>query len=246
MSKISRRNFMKCAGAAALAVAAAGALSGCDTTLSVDVYFYANGTKLELTGTGRVQSGAEEMDTSTIELPAEYIDKYEIADAKVKVIREDGKRYANVNLAAKEVTYQVYYKLGDTTVLTGEVTAAAVNPTITVDDLNQSEKKELAEKFYQLTGDVRLSNNTVIVLVEKIMGDVKVEYWYKGFSEKHWQNGYYDEELSIWKGENSFNKSELKKLHNACYDSDSLDESKVQNTFTFDWSNPVVKVYLSY
>lgn len=47
MSKISRRNFMKCAGAAALAVAAAGALSGCGPMLDVDVYFYANGAKLE-------------------------------------------------------------------------------------------------------------------------------------------------------------------------------------------------------
>ena len=36
MSGISRRNFMKCAGAAALAVAASGVLAGCgDTMLDV-------------------------------------------------------------------------------------------------------------------------------------------------------------------------------------------------------------------
>lgn len=104
----------------------------------------------------------------------------------------------------------------------------------------------LAKLFYETTGDVQLSNNTVIVPVKKVMGDVKVEYWYKGFDEKHWQNGYYDEELSIWKGENTFNKSQLKNLFKACHDSDSLDDKKVQDVFTFDWSNPVVKVYLSY
>lgn len=246
MSKISRRNFMKCAGAAVLAVAAAGALSGCGPMLDVDVYFYANGAKLELTGKGKVQTGADEMDTATIELPAEYKAAYEIADAKVKVIRENGKRYANVNLVAKEVTYQVYYQLDGTTVLSGEVTASTVNPTITVNDLDQDELKALAKLFYETTGDVQLSNNTVIVPVKKVMGDVKVEYWYKGFDEKHWQNGYYDEELSIWKGENTFNKSQLKNLFKACHDSDSLDDKKVQDVFTFDWSNPVVKVYLSY
>lgn len=35
MSQISRRNFMKCAGAAALAIAASGILTGCDNTLEL-------------------------------------------------------------------------------------------------------------------------------------------------------------------------------------------------------------------
>ena len=238
MSKISRRNFMKSAGAAALAVAAAGMLSSCGTMLDVDVYFYANGTKLELTGKGKVAMNSDEMETSTVELPAEYSAQYAIADVKVKVIRENGKRYANVNLNA--------YRLDGKEVLPGEVVAAAVNPTITVNDLNQSEKEALAKMFYQMTGEVQLSNNTVIVPVEKVMGTVKVEYWYKGFDEKHWQNGRYDEELSIWKGEDSFNKSQLKNLFRACHETDSLDDTKVQDVFEFDWSNPVVKVYLAY
>lgn len=43
MSQISRRNFMKCAGAAALAIAASGILTGCDNTLDVEVTFVYNG-----------------------------------------------------------------------------------------------------------------------------------------------------------------------------------------------------------
>lgn len=253
MSKISRRNFIKCAGVAALAVAAAGALSGCSTTYEqdVEVNFYANGQKLELTGKGKVQSDSDEMDTTTIEMPAEYKEAYEIADAKVKVIREDGKCYANVTLAAKEVTYQVSYKLGDTTVLTGEVVAAAVNPTITVDDLYQSEKDKLAEMFYETTGEVQLSNNTVIVPVQKVMGEVSVEYWQKSalFPENpsydsKVDNGSYNEKISVWKGQNTISKNDLPNFTKAC--SMGYNPNKTDNTFEIDWTNPVVKVYLSY
>ena len=224
MSKISRRNFMKCAGAAALAVAAAGAMSGCDPMLDVDVYFYANGAKLELTGKGKVQTGADEMDTATIELPAEYKAAYEIADAKAKLIRENGKRYANVNLVAKEVTYQVYYQLDGTTVLSGEVTASAVNPTITVNDLDQDELKALAKLFYETTGDVQLSNNTVIVPVKKVMGEVEVKYTkYSSFWSENPEkdspvdNGSYDEKVPLWKGQNTISTSEMKNLNSFQY-----------------------------
>lgn len=265
MSKISRRNFMKCAGAAALAVAAAGALSGCGPMLDVDVYFYANGAKLELTGKGKVQTGADEMDTATIELPAEYKAAYEIADAKAKVIRENGKRYANVNLVAKEVTYQVYYQLDGTTVLSGEVTASAVNPTITVNDLDQDELKALAKLFYETTGDVQLSNNTVIVPVKKVMGEVEVKYTkYSSFWSENPEkdspvdNGSYDEKIPLWKGQNTISTSEMKNLNSACTmgyryvmqrigttpnaGSKNFEET---NIFAVDWSNPIAKVYLS-
>ena len=53
MSQISRRNFMKCAGAAALAIAASGILTGCDNTLDVEVTFVYNGQTLPVTGTGK-------------------------------------------------------------------------------------------------------------------------------------------------------------------------------------------------
>ena len=72
MSQISRRNFMKCAGAAALAIAASGILTGCDNTLDVEVTFVYNGQTLPVTGTGKVVTGEQYMDTATIVLPAEY------------------------------------------------------------------------------------------------------------------------------------------------------------------------------
>lgn len=253
MSKISRRNFMKCAGVAALAVAAAGALSGCATTYEqdVEVNFYANGQKLELTGKGKVQSDSDEMNTTTIEMPADYEAAYEIAGEKVQVIREDGKCYANVNLTVKEVTYQVYYKLGDITVLNGEIKAAAVNPTITVEDLYQSEKDQLAKMFYETTDEVQLSNNTVIVPVKKIMGEVSVEYWQKSalFPENpsydsKVDNGCYNKKISVWKGQNTISKNELPNFTQAC--SLGYNPNKTDNTFKIDWTNPVVKVYLSY
>lgn len=253
MSKISRRNFIKGAGVAALAVAAAGALSGCATTYEqdVEVNFYANGQKLELTGKGKVQSDSDEMNTTTIEMPADYEAAYEITGEKVQVIREDGKCYANVNLTVKEVTYQVYYKLSDSTVLKGEVKAAAVNPTITVDDLYQSEKDQLAKMFYETVGGVQLSNNTVIVPVQKIMGEVSVEYWQKStlFPENpsydsKVDNGGYNKKISVWKGQNTISKNELPNFTQAC--SMGYDSNKTDNTFEIDWTNPVVKVYLSY
>ena len=63
MSQISRRNFMKCAGAAALAIAASGILTGCDNTLDVEVTFVYNGQTLPVTGTGKVVTGEQYMDT---------------------------------------------------------------------------------------------------------------------------------------------------------------------------------------
>ena len=248
MSGISRRNFMKCAGAAALAVAASGVLAGCgDTMLDVKVTFVYNGKQLPVTGTGKVKSGEQNMDTATVVLPAEYQEKYEIRDKTAEVVREIGSRTAIVELVAKNVTWQVSYRLDGKHIHGGSVMAAAQKPVITVDMLHTDEAA-LKEMFYQIpkNADIKIEDNTVIVPVEKIMGTVSVEYWFKGFSESHWKNGKYDEKLSIWKGESSFSKSQLKNLWNACHDSDSLNEKNVPSTFAIDWSDPTVKVYLSY
>lgn len=249
MSGISRRNFMKCAGAAALAVAASGVLAGCgDTMLDVKVTFVYNGKQLPVPGTGKVKSGEQKMDTATVVLPEEYQKQYEILNRTAEVVRENGSRTAIVKLVAKNVTWQVSYRLDGQHIQGGSVMAAALNPVITVKMLHKEELAALKEKFYQIpeNADITISNNTVIVPVEKIMGTVSVEYWYKGFSEKHWQDGRYDETLSIWKGESSFSKSQLKNLKKACTEMDSLNEKNVPATFAIDWSHPTVKVYLSY
>ena len=252
MSGISRRNFMKCAGAAALAVAASGVLAGCgDTMLDVEVTFVYNGQKLPLTGTGKVKSGEQYMDTATVVLPAEYQEQYKVGAEEAEVVREIGSRTAIVELVAKDVTWMVSYRLGNKQILSGSVVAAALKPEITVKKLKEEELAALKEKFYEIpeNANITISNNTVIVPVEKIMGTVSVEYWRKSniLGDIHYQDGQYDEELSIWKGENSFSKSQLKNLEKACNNyMDQFDKDKVPGTFAIDWSDPTVKVYLSY
>ena len=124
MSQISRRNFMKCAGAAALAVAASGILTGCDNTLDVEVTFVYSGQTLPVTGTGKVVTGEQYMDTATIVLPAEYQEQYKVRAEKVKVIRENGTRKAVVELVGKKAVWTVRYRLGEKEVQSGSVEAA--------------------------------------------------------------------------------------------------------------------------
>ena len=244
MSQISRRNFMKCAGAAALAIAASGILTGCDNTLDVEVTFVYNGQTLPLRGTGKVVTGEQYMDTATIVLPAEYQEQYKVRAEKVKVIRENGTRKAVVELVVKTAVWTVSYRLGEKEVLSGSVEAAAVNPTVTVNNLSKDEKKALGEKFYQLPEDakVTIGNGVVIVPVEKIMGQVKVDYYYK-ITETVERCLGYPEVVDVWKGTNIIKKSQLKRLEKACADM-SYDASSVAQEILFDWADNVVKIYV--
>ena len=157
MSQISRRNFMKCAGAAALAIAASGILTGCDNTLDVEVTFVYNGQTLPLRGTGKVVTGEQYMDTATIVLPAEYQEQYKVRAEKVKVIRENGTRKAVVELVVKTAVWTVSYRLGEKEVLSGSVEAAVVNPTVTANNLRKDELKALDKMFYKLPEDAKVT-----------------------------------------------------------------------------------------
>ena len=244
MSQISRRNFMKCAGAAALAIAASGILTGCDNTLDVEVTFVYNGQTLPLRGTGKVVTGEQYMDTATIVLPAEYQEQYKVRAEKVKVIRENGTRKAVVELVVKTAVWTVSYRLGEKEVLSGSVEAAVVNPTVTANNLRKDEKKALGEKFYQLQEDakVTIGNGVVIVPVEKIMGQVKVDYYYK-ITETVERCLGYPEVVDVWKGTNIIKKSQLTRLEKACADM-SYDASSVAQEILFDWADNVVKIYV--
>lgn len=244
MSQISRRNFMKCAGAAALAIAASGILTGCDNTLDVEVTFVYNGQTLPVTGTGKVVTGEQYMDTATIVLPAEYQEQYKVRAEKVKVIRENGTRKAVVELVVKKAVWTVSYRLGEKEVQSGSVEAAVVNPTVTVNDLSTDELKALGEKFYQLPKDakVTIGNGVVIVPVEKIMGQVKVDYYYK-ITETVERCLGYPEVVDVWKGTNIIKKSQLTRLEKACADM-SYDASSVAQEILFDWADNVVKIYV--
>ena len=244
MSQISRRNFMKCAGAAALAIAASGILTGCDNTLDVEVTFVYNGQTLPVTGTGKVVTGEQYMDTATIVLPAKYQEQYKVRAEKVKVIRENGTRKAVVELVVKTAVWTVSYRLGEKEVLSGSVEAAAVNPPVPVNDLSKDELNALGEKFYQLPKDakVTVSNGVVIVPVEKIMGQVKVDYYYK-ITETVERCLGYPEVVDVWKGTNIIKKSQLTRLEKACADM-SYDASSVAQEILFDWADNVVKIYV--
>ena len=236
MSQISRRNFMKCAGAAALAIAASGILTGCDNTLDVEVTFVYNGQTLPLRGTGKVVTGEQYMDTATIVLPAEYQEQYKVRAEKVKVIRENGTRKAVVELVVKTAVWTVSYRLGEKEVLSGSVEAAVVN------NLSKDELKALDKMFYKLPEDakVTIGNGVVIVPVEKIMGQVKVDYYYK-ITETVERCLGYPEVVDVWKGTNIIKKSQLTRLEKACADM-SYDASSVE--ILFDWADNVVKIYV--
>lgn len=244
MSQISRRNFMKCAGAAALAIAASGILTGCDNTLDVEVTFVYDGQTLPLRGTGKVVTGEQYMDTATIVLPAEYQKQYKAKDKKAEVFRVDNTRKAKVELVVKTAVWTVSYRLGEKEVLSGSVEAAAVNPTVTVKNLNENELKALDKMFYKLPEDakVTIGNGVVIVPVEKIMGQVKVDYYYK-ITETVERCLGYPEVVDVWKGTNIIKKSQLTRLEKACADM-SYDASSVAQEILFDWADNVVKIYV--
>lgn len=244
MSQISRRNFMKCAGAAALAIAASGILTGCDNTLDVEVTFVYNGQTLPVTGTGKVVTGEQYMDTATVVLPAEYQAQYEVKDKKAEVFRVDNTRKAKVELVVKNAVWTVSYRLGEKEVLSGSVEAAVVNPTVTVDNLSKDELKALGEKFYKLPEDakVTIGNGVVIVPVEKIMGQVKVDYYYK-ITETVERCLDYPEVVDVWKGTNIIKKSQLTRLEKVCADM-YYDASSVAQEILFDWADNVVKIYV--
>lgn len=268
MSNISRRNFMKCAGAAALAIAASGILTGCDNTLDVEVILVYNGEELPLRGTGKVAVGEQYMDTATVVLPAEYQAQYEAKDKKAEVVRVDSTRKAMVELVAKTATWTVSYRLGNEEVLSGSVKAAAVDPTVTVSDLSKAELEKLSEKFYQLPegAKIAIGNGVVIVPVEKIMGTVSIEYrkW-NSFnpgnvnSDDVTRYGKYNESVQVWKGQNTVTTGEMTNLDAAqksygyedryTYErtgtsSTAKDDFKLTDKFAIDWANPVVQVYL--
>lgn len=244
MSQISRRNFMKCAGAAALAIAASGILTGCDNTLDVEVTFVYDGQTLPLRGTGKVVTGEQYMDTATIVLPAEYQKQYKAKDKKAEVFRVDNTRKAKVELVVKTAVWTVSYRLGEKEVLSGSVEAAVVNPTVTANNLRKDELKALGEKFYRLSEDAKftIGNGVVIVPVEKIMGQVKVDYYYK-ITETVERCLGYPEVVDVWKGTNIIKKSQLTRLEKACADM-SYDASSVAQEILFDWADNVVKIYV--
>lgn len=206
--------------------------------------FVYNGQTLPLRGTGKVVTGEQYMDTATIVLPAEYQEQYKVRAEKVKVIRENGTRKAVVELVVKTAVWTVSYRLGEKEVLSGSVEAAVVNPTVTANNLRKDELKALDKMFYKLPKDAKVTvgNGVVIVPVEKIMGQVKVDYYYK-ITETVERCLDYPEVVDVWKGTNIIKKSQLTRLEKVCADM-YYDASSVAQEILFDWADNVVKIYV--
>lgn len=98
--------------------------------------------------------------------------------------------------------------------------------------------------FYQLPEDakVTIGNGVVIVPVEKIMGQVKVDYYYK-ITETVERCLDYPEVVDVWKGTNIIKKSQLTRLEKVCADM-YYDASSVAQEILFDWADNVVKIYV--
>lgn len=249
MSKLSRRTFLKTAGAAALAVAAAGALSACsgngETWMDLKVNYTTEDGK---SGSFMSQTyvGTKVVNTMTIPLPAE-LSSYIAVRENVPVQKgKDGLSYVEITLKLNIVNYTVKYVCEGETVLTGSLSAAAGTTSFTKKDLHEEEKAALEAKYYTVADDAKItvSGTEITVAVEKVMGTVKVDYYYKSsFGTERCLD--YPETVQVWKGTNVIKKSQLTKLEKACGDM-GYDSGSVADEIEFNWADAanVVKIYV--
>lgn len=218
MSKLSRRTFLKTAGAAALAMAAAGALSACsvgtEKLMDLKVNYTAEDGK---SGSFMSQTyvGTKVVNTMTIPLPEE-LSNYVAVRENVPVQKDkDGMHYVEIVLNLNIVDCTVQYVCEGSVVHTGSLTATAGVVSFTKGNLNKDELAALEAKYYTVADDAKItvSGTTVTVAVSKIMGTVMVNY-YSGSSimpgwESRIQNGKYDQMLQVWRKETVLKKADL-------------------------------------
>ena len=138
--KISRRNFLKCAGAATLAVAASGVLTSCgkpeDIVMQdVTVYFVYQTVRQNTTATVSVPKNADVLSTALIK-PEQLPEGFKIAkQGEVPITVVDGVATAEVEIAVGTPTKVVEVRffeedgsqLPETTTVEVEATAQVVN-----------------------------------------------------------------------------------------------------------------------
>ena len=138
--KISRRNFLKCAGAATLAVAASGVLTSCgkpeDIVMQdVTVYFVYQTVRQNTTATVSVPKNADVLSTALIK-PEQLPEGFKIAkQGEVPITVVDGVATAEVEIVVgtpnKVVEVRVFEEDGsqlpETTTVEVEATAQVVN-----------------------------------------------------------------------------------------------------------------------
>ena len=198
MSNISRRKFLKGAGVAALAVAAAGVLTGCsngdapvipEVTKEVKVIFICNGATAGKDGSVVVKKDAKTVLVSQIkaeQIPQGYTVE---STGELKIQEIDGKECVLVTLkkidTGKKVTVAFY----------DSVNKAMLSTTMTINVASDAEfvyKTDLKESLpgYEIidNGKNQISeNNRVVMSVKPIAPgesmEVTVTYYMKGSNE---------------------------------------------------------------
>lgn len=259
MSKLSRRTFLKTAGAAALAVAAAGALSACnvssDTLMDLKVNYTTDDNK---SGSFMSQTyvGTEVVNTMTIPLPEELSSYIAVRENVTVQKGKDGLHYVDITLKRNIVEYTVNYVCEGDTVLTGSLNAAAGAASFVKDDLNKDELTALEAKYYTVADDAKItvSGTIVTVAVEKVMGTVEVNYYSGSSIMPGWEtpikNGKYDQKIQVWRKETVVKKADLMEhMEYICKeDGTSYNLSLTADQFKIEWNGNTgkVKVILSF
>ncbi len=198
MSNISRRKFLKGAGVAALAVAAAGVLTGCsngdapvipEVTKEVKVIFICNGATAGKDGSVVVKKDAKTVLVSQIK--AEQIPQgYTVESTGELTIQEiDGKECVLVTLKKIATTKPVTVAFYDT------VNRALLSTTMTINVASDAEfvyKTDLKESLpgYEIIDNGKnqiRKNNCVVMSVKPVVPEesmeVTVTYYMKGSNE---------------------------------------------------------------
>lgn len=167
MTKITRRSFLKGAGVAALAVAAAGMMTGCAqdkvpgtdipdvptvTSKTVNVYFFDADFGIQLpeyTSTMSVLKDATAVNTDDI--PASIIPEgYHIEESRMLEIREHGENdlriyvFVKANTQEVEVTLQIMNPIDSTNTLTVKVNLPLDATTVKASNITLPEGYEWA------------------------------------------------------------------------------------------------------
>ena len=198
MSNISRRKFLKGAGVAALAVAAAGVLTGCsngdapvipEVTKEVKVIFICNGATAGKDGSVVVKKDAKTVLVSQIkaeQIPQGYTVE---STGELKIQEIDGKECVLVTLKKIATTKPVTVAFYDT------VNRALLSTTMTITVASDAEfvyKTDLKESLpgYEIidNGKNQISkNNRVVMSVKPVVPEesmeVTVTYYMRGSNE---------------------------------------------------------------
>ena len=187
-NKISRRSFMKGAGTAALAVAAAGVLAGCSNDSVIEsvekkeirvVFALSNGQTVGEYKTMKVAKDADGIDASQIDkaiIPAGYS---VVSTGNLKIENVEGKDTVTVIVkqdpTTKEITVK-FYDMDKETFLTETATIKVGIDATTVDS-----EKVTPPAGYKVVGSQSsfISNGEIIVNVSEKTKPVTVQYYYK-------------------------------------------------------------------